>query len=325
LGIDERNITRFIKDAAIREGFDLVGITEAKSRANESSHLKEWLNHGYHATMSWMERNFDKRVDPGKILAGARSVISLGKNYYSRAEHLDGSAKISRYAWGDDYHVVVGNMLKSYTEKLRKKFGVNNFLYYCDTGPVMDKVWAQHAGIGWIGKHTNLINQKIGSWIFLAEVVTDLECEYDNSSVDHCGSCRECIDACPTQAIVEPYVLDANKCISFLTIENRDDEIPAQLASKLENWIFGCDVCQDVCPWNEKFQTPTDDMAFAPRKENLNLKAEDIHLMGKAEFTERFHGSPVKRAKYEGLRRNAEAILKYGESKEGYKNAKEKT
>lgn len=308
--IEEKNIVaRFVKESASEEGFDLVGIAEAKQLDEESSHLREWLNRDYHGTMHWMERNFDKRTDPRKVLAGVKSVISLGKNYYSPVKHLDGSAKISRYAWGDDYHIVVGNMLKSYVKKLREKFGTKNFLYYCDTGPVMDKVWAQNAGIGWIGKHTNLISQEIGSWFFLGEVFTDLECEYDVPAVDHCGSCRECIDACPTDAIVEPYMLDANKCISFLTIENRDDEIPAELAPKLENWVFGCDICQEVCPWNEKFQTPTDNPAFAPRIENLNLKAEDIHLMTREGFTERFYKSPLKRAKYEGLRRNAEAIL----------------
>lgn len=301
-----------------------MGITKANQLDEESSHLREWLNRGYHATMSWMERNFDKRTNPEKVLAGAKSVISLGKNYYSPVKHLDGSAKISRYAWGDDYHVVVGNMLKSYVKKLQDEFDAKNFLCYCDTGPVMDKVWAQHAGIGWIGKHTNLINQEIGSWIFLAEVITDLECVYDIPAVDHCGSCRECIDACPTQAIVEPFVLDASKCISFLTIENRDDQIPAKLACELENWIFGCDVCQDVCPWNEKFQTPTDNPAFAPREENLNLKAEEAHLMTRVEFSERFHKSPVKRAKYEGFRRNADVILKYAEMKKNNKIAEDK-
>jgi epoxyqueuosine reductase len=302
-------ISEHVKKAATDEGFDLVGIAEAKLLDQESIRLKEWLNRGYHGTMSWMERSFEKRIDPRKVLDGARSVISLGKNYYSPEVHAESSAKISRYAWGDDYHLVLGELVRKYIERLQMQFPANRFLCYCDTGPVMDKVWAQRAGSGWIGKHTNLINHEIGSWIFLAEIITDLECEYDAPAIDHCGSCRDCIDACPTEAIVEPYVLDANKCISYLTIEYKDGKIPDRFASKLENWIFGCDICQDVCPWNKKFQTPTDNPAFAPRKENLNLKAEDIHLITRDEFAAMFHHSPVKRAKFESLRRNAEATL----------------
>ncbi len=302
-------ISDYVKKAALEEGFDLVGIAEAKVLDEESTRLKEWLNRGYHGTMNWMEKNFEKRIDPRKVLDGARSVVSLGKNYYSPGVYAECSVKISRYAWGDDYHVVMRELVQRCIERLQKQFPANRFLYYCDTGPVMDKVWAQRAGSGWIGKHTNVINHEIGSWIFLAEIITDLECDCDPPAVDHCGSCRACIDACPTEAIVEPYVLDANRCISYLTIECRDDKIPDHFASKLENWIFGCDICQDVCPWNKKFQTSTDNPAFAPREENLNLKAENIHLMTRNEFAAMFHNSPVKRAKFDGLRRNAEAIL----------------
>ena len=301
--------SKFMKQAAIEAGFDLVGITGAVPLKEESERLNEWIRRGYHATMYWMTNDGGKRTDPGRILPGARSVISLGRNYYFPAGYPAGSAKISRYAWGDDYHIVIAEMLKRYAAKLEAKFPGHKFIYYCDTGPVMDKVWAQRAGLGWIGKHTNVINQRNGSWMFLAEVITDVECEYDEPAVDHCGSCRACIDACPTQAIVEPYVLDGNKCISFLTIENRDPEIPDCLASKLEGWVFGCDICQDVCPWNEKSQTATEDPAFRPREENLNLKAEDIHLMTREEFSTRFRKSPVKRAKFEGFRRNASALV----------------
>jgi epoxyqueuosine reductase len=300
----------FVKRTAIDEGFDLVGIAEVKTLGEESRRLKGWLRRGYNASMSWMERNLEKRVDPRKILDGAKSVISLGTNYYSPEVHPEGSAKISRYAWGEDYHDVIGEMLKNYIEKMERQFPSSKFMYYCDTGPVMDKVWAQRSGIGWIGKHTNVINQQIGSWLFLSEVITDLECEYDEAAVDHCGSCRKCIEACPTEAIVEPYVLDANKCISFLTIENREEEIPDELASRLDNWIFGCDICQEVCPWNEKFQTPTSNRAFSPREENLNLRSQDVHQMTREQFQTRFRRSPVKRAKFEGLRRNASAVMK---------------
>ncbi len=301
----------FIKESALEEGFDLVGTAEAKFLAEESFYLKEWLNHGYHGTMKWMEKTFEKRTNPEKVLGGAQTIISLGKNYYAPVNHNANSLKISRYAWGDDYHLVIDSMLKKFINQLQEHFPDNKFLYYCDTGPVMEKVWAQHAGIGWRGKNTNVINREIGSWIFLSEVITDVVCDCDIPEVDHCGSCRACIDACPTAAIVEPYVLDANKCISFLTIENKDEKIPSSLASKFDNWVFGCDICQDVCPWNNKFQTPTDNPVFAPRKENLNLKTEDIHLMSRDEFAVRFHQSPVRRVKYEGLQRNAEAVLKF--------------
>ncbi|MCL5268137.1 MAG: tRNA epoxyqueuosine(34) reductase QueG [Bacteroidetes bacterium] len=299
----------FVKQAALEEGFDLVGITGAVPLKEESERLSEWIKRGYHATMHWMSNDVGKRTDPDKILPGSRSVISLGRNYYVPADYPPGSAKISRYAWGDDYHIVITEMLKRYTKKLEVTFPGHEFIYYCDTGPVMDKVWAQRAGVGWIGKHTNVISQRIGSWMFLAEVITDLECEHDQPAVDHCGSCRACIDACPTQAIVEPYVLDGNRCISFLTIENRDPEITDRLAPKFEDWVFGCDICQDVCPWNEKFQTATDDPAFRPREENLNLKAEEVHLMTRVEFSTRFRKSPVKRAKFEGFQRNARALV----------------
>ncbi|HUI30653.1 MAG TPA: tRNA epoxyqueuosine(34) reductase QueG [Candidatus Acidoferrales bacterium] len=303
------NTASFMRESAREEGFDLVGITGAEYLTEESLHLREWLNRGYHGTMDWMEKNFEKRINPGKILDGARTVISLGKNYYVPVNHDADFLNISRYAWGDDYHLVVGKMLSKYVGKLQKQFPAGKFLYYCDTGPLMDKVWAQRAGLGWIGKHTNVINREIGSWIFLSEVITDIICDYNEPEVDHCGSCRECIDACPTEAIVEPYVLDANKCISFLTIENKDEKIPDDLSSKLSNWVFGCDICQDVCPWNKKFQVSTDEPGFFPRSENLNLKAGEVHLMSGEEFAERFHQSPVKRAKHEGFQRNAKAIL----------------
>jgi epoxyqueuosine reductase len=311
MGKDSADI---IKGLAKEAGFDLVGITKAEHLAEASIHLKEWLSRGYHGTMKWMEANFEKRVDPDKVLSGARTVISLGKNYYTPINYVDGCLKISRYAWGDDYHVVLGDMLKKYVGQLQNCFPNNKFLHYCDTGPVMDKVWAQRAGIGWMGKHTNVINRKVGSWIFISEVISDLECNcYDLPEVDHCGTCRKCIDACPTEAIVEPYVLDANKCISYLTIENKEKEIPAEFSSKFDNWIFGCDICQEVCPWNQRFSVVTDNSAFLPREANLNLKAGDFHLISREEFDKKFYKSPVKRAKYEGFLRNIRAIKMFKE------------
>lgn len=305
---DKKANTDFTRKLALEKGFDLVGIAEACQLDDESVRLQEWLSRGYQASMTWMGRNLDKRTDPANLLQGACSVISLAKNYHTPFSHGKSSAKISRYAWGDDYHIIIDRMLKKFVKALRQKFPDKSFVYYCDTGPVMDKAWAQRAGVGWIGKHTNVINKEIGSWIFLSEVITDLECEYDAVAVDHCGSCRACIDACPTGSIVEPYVLDSNRCISFLTIENRDDSIPASFIPNLDNWLFGCDICQDVCPWNVKFQTATDQPGFQPREGILNLNPDEIHLMTREEFAERFRHSPVKRAKYEGLRRNANAL-----------------
>ncbi len=316
MGSDRESDTRFVKRLATEKGFELVGVAEANPLDDEVEHLREWLSRGYQASMRWMESNVDKRADPGLVLDGARSVISLGKNYYTPFQHEAFSAKISRYAWGDDYHLVLGKILKEYVAELSSKFPANKFIWYSDTGPVMDKAWARRAGIGWIGKHTNVINREIGSWIFLAEVITDLDFVYDLPETDHCGSCRACIDACPTDAIVEPYVVDANRCISFLTIENRDETIPAGLIPKLDNWLFGCDICQDVCPWNRKFATTSDEQSFLPREENLNLKPRDIHLMNRDEFAERFRRSPVRRAKYEGLQRNAAALSAAPQSKE---------
>lgn len=305
-----------IKKLALDEGFDAVGIARAEPLGPESARLREWLSRGREATMTWMAENVGKRSDPTKVLEGARSVISLAKNYYAPFEYQEATAKISRYAWGDDYHVVVDGMLKSLVGKLRERWTDRKFVYYCDTGPVMDKAWAQRAGVGWIGKHTNVINRRLGSWVFLSEVITDLDCVYDEPAVDHCGTCRACIDACPTDAIAEPYVLDSNRCISFLTIENRGEAIPEQFVPDLENWVFGCDICQDVCPWNIRFGTATNEEAFLPREGILNLKVEDIHLMTRKDFSDRFRRSPVKRAKYSGLKRNAEA-LSAGENFDG--------
>ena len=305
----KREIAGIVKSAAVRAGFDLVGLSKAARLDTGAVRLREWLDRGYHSGMNWMADKFEKRVDPGKVLDGAKSIVSLSRNYYTPADHSPDAAKISRYAWGTDYHLVIGKMLKRFVGELAGEFPGYNFLSYCDTGPVMDKVWAQRAGIGWIGKHTNVINENSGSWFFLAEVITDLECDYDVPAKDHCGSCRKCIDACPTGAIVEPYVLDANRCISYLTIENREPEIAPELASEFQNWVFGCDICQDVCPWNEKFQMPTSEEGFFPREDIQNLTLDQIHLMSREDFAERFKNSPVKRARHEGLVRNAGAIM----------------
>src|SRR5512143_874984 len=238
-----------VKEAALAFGFSHAGIARGDVPLEESRALGAWLDRKYHATMGWMERTRARRGDPSLVLPGVKSVIAVSLNYYTPDARRGGRGKISRYAWGDDYHDVLGERLERFQGWLREKYPGEKFLWYADTGPVMDKVWAQRAGIGWEGKHTNVITTDVGSWVFLGEVLTTLELEPDAPATDHCGTCTLCIEACPTGAIVEPYVVDSGLCISYLTIEHRG-ELPA--GASLDGWIFGCDVCQDVCPWKRK-------------------------------------------------------------------------
>jgi epoxyqueuosine reductase len=305
-----RSLTDRIKQKAHELGFDYVGISPAEPLTEEAEHLAEWLSRGYHAAMYWMERNRDRRTDPRTIIPGAQAVISVAINYYTPHEISDHPerGKISRYAWGDDYHGVVGERLKKLWEYINEIEPGAEGRYYVDTGPVMDKVWAARAGIGWIGKHTNLISREHGSWLFLGEIITTLGLEFDIPTQDYCGTCRRCIDACPTDAIVDEYVLDSNKCLSYLTIEHRGD-IPDGIKPNTEQWIFGCDICQDVCPWNIKFALPSAVEEFQPRPENLNPLLIDIVTMAQEDFNRRFRKSPVKRTKLKGLKRNARAVI----------------
>ncbi len=252
-----------------RIGFLSVGIAPADPLQAESLHLRGWLDRGYQATMGWMERTAEKRMDPRKVLEGARSVIVTALNYYHPVVHAEDAAvgKISRYAWGDDYHKVVLEKLELFSAWIRETFPGTTALAYVDTGPLMEKALAARAGIGWEGKHANIITREYGSWLFLGEIVTTLALPPDEPAVDHCGSCRLCIDACPTQAIVEPYVVDAGKCISYLTIEHRG-EISGKEKENFKNWIFGCDICQDVCPWNQKFAQPSGESRLGPHPGN---------------------------------------------------------
>lgn len=299
--------TTAFKEKARSLGFSHVGIARAERLTDEASRLQEWLGRGYHGSMSWMEN--PKRMDPCSVLPGARSVIAVAMNYYSPHQHSADprTGKISRYAWGDDYHDILGERLRVLWDWMQKEFPGIEGRYYVDTGPMMDKVWAQRAGIGWIGKHTNLITQDRGSWVFLGQIITTLELEYDTPGTDHCGSCMLCIAACPTDAIVEPYVVDSNRCISYLTIEHRGDINPV-LGEKFERWIYGCDICQDVCPWNEKFAVPTDEQRFSPRPWNEAPDLDQWEDISQEEFTRLFKGSPVKRTKREGLVRNVRAV-----------------
>ncbi|MER3522905.1 MAG: tRNA epoxyqueuosine(34) reductase QueG [Ignavibacteria bacterium] len=300
-----------IKAKALELGFTKVGIAKAEELTEEASRLREWLHRGYHATMEWMARNVEKRIDPRLVVPNAKSVICVALNYFTPYRHADepGTGKISRYAWGDDYHDLVLEKLARLWDWMKAEFPDEDGRYYVDTGPMMEKVWAQRAGIGWIGKHTNLITQDVGSWIFLGELITTLDLPSDLPATDHCGTCTLCIEACPTDAITQPYVVDSHRCISYLTIEHRG-AIDEQLSAKFDQWIYGCDICQEVCPWNHKFATMSHERAFEPRDGNLHPRLEEWKEMSLEEFRLKFRGSPIKRTKITGLKRNIEAVLK---------------
>jgi epoxyqueuosine reductase len=289
-------------------GFDLIGFAPALKLEKEIEHLKEWNEKGLQASMEYMNRNIEKRSDINEILPGAKSVISLGMNYYTPGEYdnREGFGKVSRYAWGKDYHLEIWDKLEELEEELRNMEPLFESKSYVDTGPVMDKVWAVHSGIGWLGKHSNVISREIGSWFFIANIISKYEFDYTQAIADFCGSCSACIDACPTKAIVQPYIVDANKCISFLTIENKEN-INSSFKDKLDGWLFGCDICQDVCPWNNKFSLPSNKEVFSSRNKELEL--ENILEMDEISFKEKFETSPIKRTKLSGLKRNAEFLL----------------
>jgi epoxyqueuosine reductase len=296
-------------EAAKEIGFDLVGFAKADLLFDEISKLEEWLKRNYHGDMSYMEKNFEKRKDVNNILPNAKSVISLAINYYTNEEYTDDPSlgKISRYAWGKDYHLVIWEKLEKLETKLNELDPSFKSISYVDTGPVMDKAWAVKAGLGWLGKHTNVINKEFGSWIFLATIITNYEFDYSTPIPDFCGSCTACIDACPSGAIVAEYVLDANRCISYLTIENKGD-IPDNFRNMFDNWLLGCDICQDVCPWNIKFSEITNLQEFYPANGNKEINIVEVLNMDETEFKDRFKESPVKRVKLRGLKRNAEFI-----------------
>jgi len=290
-------------------GFDLVGFTKSDVLEKESKQLKNWLESNYQAGMEYMGKNFKKRKDVQQILPNAKSVISLGLNYYTPDSYSNDKArgKVSRYAWGKDYHLIIWAMLDELEEELNKIDPEFESISYVDTGPVMDKAWAVRAGIGWLGKHTNVINREMGSWFFIANIITNNKFDYSEPIQDFCGTCTACIDACPTSAIVQEYVVDANKCISYLTIENKK-EISEEFRGKFDNWLFGCDICQDVCPWNQKFPVETLIKDFHPQNKELNLN--EVLGMNEEEFKRKFKTSPVKRSKLSGLKRNATFLKK---------------
>ncbi len=298
--------TQIIKQEAKRLGFDFCGISKADYLEEEAPKLEAWLKAGMHGKMEYMENHFDKRLNPTLLVEGAKSVVSLLYNYYPEQTQNTEAPKISKYAYGYDYHEVIKEKLKEFLNTLKEKIGDVNGRAFVDSAPVLDKAWAKKSGLGWIGKNANLINKQNGSFFFIAELIIDLDLEYDGPIQDYCGTCTKCIDACPTEAIVEPFIVDGSKCISYLTIELKD-AIPSEFKNKMDNWAFGCDVCQDVCPWN-RFSTPHHEAQFNNQTGLLNLSTDEWHEMTEETFNKVFKHSAVKRTKYKGLKRNLEFI-----------------
>jgi epoxyqueuosine reductase len=294
--------SKLIKSRAYRLGFLDCGIAKASFLEREADQLRQWLSEYRHGRMQYMEHYVEKRTDPAQLVPQARSVISVLLNYYPRQLQRLDSYNISKYAYGRDYHMVMKSMLKALMSDIRNDFTDVNGRVFVDTAPVMDKVWAQRAGLGWIGKNTNLVSSRYGSFFFIGELIIDQELAYDEPAKDYCGNCRKCIDACPTGALTGPYQIDASRCISYLTIENKD-KIPATFKGQYDNWIFGCDICQDVCPWNAKAQ-PTSHEVFLPPSELLSFSRTDWAHLTREQYQSMFQHSAVKRAKYEGLMRN---------------------
>ncbi len=294
--------TSLIKQEANRLGFLSCGVSKADFLESEATTLEHWLNSGFHGSMGYMERNFDKRLDPRKLFPGAKSVVSLLYNYFPEKTQPEGSFKISKYAYGEDYHVVVKDKLKALMAYISLEVGQVEGRVFVDSAPVLEKAWAVKSGLGWLGKNTNLISKKVGSFFFLAELIIDLPLLSDGPVTDHCGQCTACIDACPTQAIVAPYVVDGSKCISHLTIELKD-AIPKDFSGQIDDWMFGCDVCQDVCPWN-RFSKPHNEERFNPKPELFEKDKDQWREMTKEVFDKLFDKSPVQRTRFTGLMRN---------------------
>jgi len=308
--VTRQELTESIKQKALDLGFTKVGITSAAPFDEATDRFELWVAKGAHGVMKWMERDHEKRRNVENILPGAKSVLSLALNYYYEESGEDSGPrrlKISRYAWGTDYHEVIPKLLRQLLDEIKQLVPETEGRYYTDTGPLLEKAIAQRAGIGWIGKHTNIITREVGSWVFLSEIILNIELESDLPAEDLCGTCTRCIDACPTDAL-SAYTIDAQKCISYLTIELKPEhEIELSLAQRMDGWIYGCDICQDVCPWN-RFEQQSTVAEFAPRAEVLALDANTIEGMAQEEFSQRFRKSPVKRTKLAGLKRNLKAL-----------------
>lgn len=303
------NYSQLIKQKAEKFGFQSCGISKAEFLEEEAPRLEAWLNKGYHGEMKYMENHFDKRLNPTLLVDGAKSVISLSYNYFPKVKIDEiNNFKISKYAYGEDYHEVIKDILKNMVAEIQEEIGEFGFRVFVDSAPILEKAWARKSGLGWVGKNANLITKKHGSFYFLAEIICDLELEYDLAVTDHCGSCRACIDACPTQAIVSDRIVDGSKCISYATIELKN-EIPDYFNGKMDDWMFGCDVCQDVCPWN-RFSAPTLQEKFAPNFQKLNFRKNEWKELTQELFSEIFKKSAVKRTKFSGLMRNISFLPK---------------
>lgn len=299
---NKQKYTDFIKAEAKRLGFLSCGISKAGFLEDEAPRLEKWLNENRHGKMQYMENHFDKRLDPTLLVDGAKSVISLLLNYYPGEIQQKGSYKISKYAYGQDYHFVIKEKLKELLQSINENIGEVGGRAFVDSAPVLDKAWAAKSGLGWIGKNSNLLSKQVGSFFFIAELVVDIELEYDHAVTDHCGSCTACLDACPTEAIIAPYVVDGSKCISYFTIELKEN-IPNEVKGKFDDWAFGCDVCQDVCPWN-RFSRPHREPLFSPHPDLLSFTKKDWEEITEDTFRAVFKNSAVKRTKYDGLKRN---------------------
>lgn len=302
--IQAQRLTEQLRQKAYEQGFMYVGVSKAEFLEEEAPRLERWLAQGKHGQMQWMENHFDKRLDPTKLVPGAKSVVSLAFNYFPKEEilHEAGNYKIAKYAYGKDYHRVLKKKLKKIIFWLKEEVGQINGRAFVDSAPVLEKAWAVRSGIGWQGKNSNLIHKKAGSFFMLAELILDLELEYDGPIRDYCGNCRLCLDACPTDAIPEPYVVDGSRCISYLTIELKE-RIPEAFSGQWKNWIFGCDICQDVCPWNRRAKAHQESR-FTPNEKLKNMQKSDWEELTEELFEELFVGSPVRRTQYKGLKRN---------------------
>lgn len=303
MSINSKEIySKFIKEEAKRLGFISCGISKAGFLEQEAPRLENWLKNNRNGQMAYMENHFDKRLDPTLLVDDGKSVVSLLLNYYPDFKQNDESFKISKYAYGQDYHFVIKDKLKEFLHSIQENIGEVSGRAFVDSAPVLDKAWAAKSGLGWIGKNSNLITQKVGSFYFIAELIIDLELEYDYAVTDHCGSCTACIDACPTQAIVAPYIVDGSKCISYYTIELKEN-LPEEMKGKFDEWMFGCDTCQDVCPWN-RFSKPHSEPLFNPNPELLSFAKKDWIEITEETFKLVFKNSPIKRTKFDGLKRN---------------------
>jgi len=300
--------TAFVRSAALSLGFDHVGIARATKLEDDARRLESWLSKGMQGTMHYMERYFDLRIDPTLLVPGARSVITLLLNYFPAEAQREDAPRISKYAYGKDYHEVIREKLNEFLFTIREKIGEVQGRGFVDSAPVLERAWAERSGLGWVGKNGNLINKEKGSYFFIATLITDLELNYDDPfAKDYCGTCTRCIDACPTSAILPGKVVDGSRCISYFTIELKDQLIPASMKGRFDNWVFGCDTCQDVCPWN-RFSKPTTEQAFTPFPAILNLNTDEWEAMTEEGFRKLFKDSPMRRTKFKGIQRNLKFI-----------------